>query len=157
MTTRKYKKSFTPAQALEKLQRYCAYQDRCHEEVRTKLLDLGVYGDDLEIIISELIQEQFLDETRYAQSFARGKFRIKKWGKNKIKQALKRKKVSDYNIRKGLEEIDSEEYLNTINELIEKWAEKYSDLNSYEKRQKLYQMLLRKGYESEYIQKCLGV
>jgi regulatory protein len=67
--------------ALKKLQRYCAYQDRCHQEARRKLLDLGIYGDDLEEIISELISDNFLNEERFARSFARGKFRIKGWGK----------------------------------------------------------------------------
>ena len=91
-------------EALAKMQRYCAYQERCHEEVRSKLLNMGVYSDWREEIIVQLIEENFLNEERFARSFARGKFRIKQWGRNRIRQELKKRKISDYCVRKAMEE-----------------------------------------------------
>ena len=93
---KKAKKYISPEDALAKLQRYCAYQDRCHQEVRTKLIDLGVFGDTLEEIITDLIKDNFLNEERFARSYARGKFRMRKWGRIKIRQELKLRKISDY-------------------------------------------------------------
>ena len=90
-------------EALAKIQRYCAYQDRCHQEVRTRLLDMGVYADWLEEIIVQLIEENFLNEERFARSFARGKFRIKQWGRNRIRQELKKRNISAYCIRMAME------------------------------------------------------
>ena len=95
----------TKLEALKKLQKYCAYQDRCHQEVRSKLLDLGIYGDDLENVMVELIEENFLNEERFARSYARGKFRIKKWGKVRILRELKQRQISAYCIRKGMEKL----------------------------------------------------
>ncbi len=109
----KPKKYISQAEALQKLQRYCAYQDRCHSEVRSKLLDLGIYGDELEEIIAELITDNFLNEERFARSYARGKFNIKKWGRHRIKQELKRRQITDYCLRKAMEEIEETDYLNT--------------------------------------------
>jgi regulatory protein len=106
----KKKKYISKDDALLKLQAYCAYQDRCHSEVRSKLLDLGIYGDDLEDIIVALIEDNFLNEERYARSYARGKFRIKQWGRLRIRRELKFRKISDYCIRKAMEEIDENDY-----------------------------------------------
>jgi len=116
---------------------------------------MKIYGDDLEEIISELIDENFLDEERFARSYARGKFRIKKWGKNKITQELKRKKVSAYCIKKGMTEIDEEEYLATANSLLSKY---YSKLTGFDalKRKKTYEHGVRKGYESFVINDILN-
>ena len=91
---------------LDQMRRYCVTQDRCHSEVRTKLLKKHVYGDDLEEILSQLVSEDFLNEERFARSYARGKFRMNKWGKFKIRMMLKQKQVSDYCIRKGLEDTE---------------------------------------------------
>ncbi len=143
--TRKY---ISKLDALKKLQRYCAYQDRCHKEVRTKLLDLGIYGDDLEEIIAELIAENFLNELRFAKSYARGKFRMKRWGKNRIKQELKLRKLSAYCIKKALLEIEEEDYLSTINDLIEKKIKDYKEPNEYKLKNKIALYLINKGYES---------
>ena len=110
-------------EALAKIQRYCAYQERCHSEVRNKLLSLKIYGDDLEAIITELIQEDFLNEQRFAEAYVGGKFRIKKWGRLKIKSNLKIKKVSDYCIKKGLKIINEDDYTQTLKSLIEKYKE----------------------------------
>lgn len=120
MSQRPLKKSYTPDQALEKLRKFCAYQERCHQDVLTKLFDLSIYGDDQDQIISQLITENFLNETRFAQAFAGGKYRIKKWSKYKILNELKRRKISAYNIKKGMAEIDEDEYEKNISSLVEK-------------------------------------
>jgi len=145
----------TPEEALGKLQKYCAYQDRCHKEVRSKLLDLEIYGHDLEDIMATLISDNFLNEERFAQSFARGKFRIKKWGRIKIKIELKRKNISEYCLKKGLAEIDEDEYIKTIYELIEKKQRTVKGKNDYEKKGKVAKYLMRKGYESYLVWECL--
>ena len=128
------KKYHTREQALQKLQRYCAYQDRCHAEVRTKLLSLGIYGDDLEEIIVELIGENYLNEERFARSYARGKFRFKCWGRIRITQELKSRRISDYLIRKALEEIDETEYRQALYDLLDKKLALISADNDFEKK-----------------------
>jgi regulatory protein len=137
--------------ALNKLKHYCAYQDRSHREVRTKLLKLEVYGDDLEEIMSDLIKEKYLDESRFACSFARGKFRMKKWGRIKIKQHLKQHDISDYCMRKAMKEIDAEEYYNTLSDIIDKKMIDYSDLNEFKRKQKLISYCISRGYEMNLI------
>ena len=136
-------------EALLKLQRYCAYQERCHSEVRQKLIDLKVFGDDLEYIITELIKTDFLNEQRYAEIYAGGKFRIKKWGKQKIKSHLKAKGVSDYCIRKGLEKIEDDEYIQCLILLIDKYKaeRKNNNWSDSELQNKCIKYCLRKGYE----------
>ena len=141
---------------LAKLQKYCAYQDRCHQEVRTKLLKIGVRGDDLELIIVELIQEKFLDEERFARSYARGKFRIKRWGWQKIRQELKRRNISAYCIKKAFEEIEAEEYDATLEILLEKKSALLVESNPFKRYQKLYAFAYRKGYESAIIKEVLN-
>jgi len=142
---------------LLKLQQFCAYKERCHSEVRTKLIKMEVYGDRLENIISELIQEDFLNEERYARAYVRGKYRMNNWGKKKIMINLKSKRVSEYCIKKGLEEIDQEEYYNNLLSILEKQVRQYSrkNLNSYQLKSKLYQFAAGKGYESEVISMAL--
>lgn len=144
----KEKKTITAEQALDKLQKYCVYQDRCHQEVRSKLLDLGIYGDDLENVIAELIGENFLNEERFARSYVRGKFRVKKWGKIRIKQELKRRNISPYCLKKGLEEIEDEEYRNTLYELLAKKNPTIREANDFKKKGKLAAFAIGKGYES---------
>lgn len=132
---------------LEKLRHYCAYQDRCHQEVRSKLLSLKVYGEDLEDIIGALISEDFLNEERFARSYARGKFRMKRWGKYKITQELKKRKVSDYCIRKAMTEIDEQEYHQTIVDLIKKFQKSNPQIDKRQLDQKTLAHLQRKGFE----------
>ena len=147
--------TITKTMALTKLQKYCAYRERCHSEVRTKLLEIGMRGLELEEVIAQLIDEDFLNEERFARSFARGKFRIKKWGRNKILSEMKRKNISDYCIRKGLEEIEEPEYEKTLCELLEKkWTEK-KEKNLFIKRSKIAAYLIRKGYESGLVWEML--
>lgn len=144
-------KNLTPDEALKKLQRYCAYQDRCHQEVRSKLLDLGIRGYDVENIMAELIADNFLNEERFARSYTRGKFRVKKWGRIRIKQELKKRHISAYCLKKGLSEIDEEDYQNTIYQLIEKKNKLLKEENSYHRKQKLAAYIIRKGYESHLV------
>ncbi len=149
------KKQLTPHAALLSLQRFCAYQDRCHEEVRSRLKELGVWGDDLEEIVAELIAENFLDEERFAKSYVRGKFRIKNWGRIRIVQELKKRKISEYCIKEGLKEIDETEYLATILKLKEKYANLHLDLNNsankFELQTKTVQYIYSKGFEMDKI------
>lgn len=140
--------------ALNKLKHYCAYQDRSHREVRTKLLKLEVYGDDLEEVMNELIREKFLDEERYACSFARGKFRLKKWGRIKIKQHLKQHQISDYCMRKAMKEIDEEEYIETLAGIIEKKKKDYDASDSYKLKQKVISYCVSRGYEMNLVLEC---
>ncbi len=136
-------------EAVIKMQRYCAYQERCHSEVRNKLIALKVYGDDLEYVITELIKEDFLNEQRFAETYSGGKFRIKKWGKQKIKKNLKAKMVSEYCINKGLAVIDDDEYSKTLNTLIKKYRKerKNKDWTKLEMNKKCIQFCQNKGYE----------
>ena len=139
-----------------KLEHYCAYQERSHCEVRGKLLSYFVYGDDLEEVISHLIQENFLNEERFAFAYTSGKFRIKKWGKRKIHQGLKRKQISDYLSNKALKDINEEDYIDTLVSLLSKKRKLLSGSNQYIIRQKLFQFVYNKGYESELISKHIS-
>lgn len=148
----KKKKWISRDDALLKLQWYCVYQDRCHQEVRKKGLDLGIYGHDLEEIITELITENFLNEERFARSYARGKFRMKKWGRDRIRRELKQRQISEYCIRKAMEEIDKlDTYHDTLRELIQKKAARTRETNLFKKRAKIAQYAIRKGYEKDLV------
>jgi regulatory protein len=133
-----------------KIEHYCAYQERCHQEVVSKLYNLGADSEDRERLIGHLISNNFLNEERFAEAYATGKFRLKKWGINKIKMYLKQKGVSDYSIKKGIKEIDQDEYLTTLEHLAEK---KHSEStgNQWEKLAKTQRFLFNKGYESDLI------
>lgn len=137
---------------IEQIEYYCAYQERCHSEVRKKLYELSFSEEDIEEVILHLITEDFLNEERFARSFCRGKFGIKKWGRLKIQKSLKQKQVSDYCIKKGMEEIDEATYLSTLEELfLKKKAELVKEINVWVKRKKISDFLFRKGYETELI------
>lgn len=151
----KPKKYISQLEALKKLQRYCAYQDRCHSEVRSKLLDLGIYGDELEEVIAELITDNFLNEERFARSYARGKFNIKKWGRIRIRQELKRRHITAYCLRKAMEEIEEEDYQKTLEGLIRKKADQMTNPYSFQNKQKLAAFVIRKGYESNLVWEVL--
>lgn len=137
---------------LEKIKHYCAYQERCHSEVRNKLLELKVYGLELENVITILIEENFLNEERYACTIARGKFNMKQWGRIKIKHLLKAKNISNYLIQKAMNEIDADTYEMTLQHLGEKkWETLKGEKNHFVKMNKLKNYLLQKGYESDLI------
>lgn len=149
--------TFTAEQAVPKIKQYCGYQERCHAEVRDKLYSFGLRKTEVEEIISELITENYLNEERFAIHFAGGKFRMKQWGKIKIKQALKAKQVSDYCIRKALKEIDSKEYQKTFQKLAEqKLKTLKSERNIFIKKRKMQDFLLQKGFEMEMIREAIN-
>jgi len=143
------KKNYTPKEAKQKIAKYCAYQERCHQEVRDKLYSFGLAKVDVEEIIYELIKQDFLNEQRFALAFVRGKFRYKKWGRNKIVQELKRRKISDYCIKKGLQEIQEEQYMDVLTELLRKKIASLKAIKGYQKNYKAVQFVLTKGYESD--------
>lgn len=146
---------FSQELAFQKLKKYCAYQDRCHQEVRTKLISLKIYGDDLEEIIAALIQENYLDEERFTRSYARGKFRFKRWGRNKIKQNLQLRRISSYCIKKGMEEIEEEEYMDTLRLILEKQIIKYSEEAEIIRKDKAIKYANKRGFEADLIFKVI--
>jgi regulatory protein len=139
--------SFTPQQALEKARYWCALQERCHQEMRYKLFSWGLKEEAASQIISQLIGDGFLNEERFARSFVRGKFRIKHWGRIKIVNELKKKKISAYCIRKGLEEIEEQEYMETLTKLFEKRKKEIKERNPWRRKAKIVYFLVSKGYE----------
>ena len=149
----KQTKYLSKEEGLAKLQKYCAYQDRCHQEVRTKLINLGIYGNILEEIISELISDNFLNEESFARSFARGKFRMRRWGKNRIVNELKFRKITDYCIRKAMTEIDDEEYLQTLHEVIQKKKKHLREKDPFKANNKIAKYAIGRGFESELVWK----
>ncbi len=134
---------------------YCAYQERTHEEVRKKLKALYVEDDDCEVIISQLIVDNYLNEQRYAETFAGGKFRIKKWGKRKILFELKKKHLSEYTLRTAFKDIKEDDYQATLTKLARTKLESLfkSESNRLLVKKKLVTYLLQKGYEQEIIWK----
>ena len=147
----KNQKTYTVDEATKVLENYCAYQERCHKEVEQKLYDLNMIPEAKERIILHLLQHNFLNEERYAKTFVRGKFSIKKWGKVKIVNQLKFKGISAYNIKSGLTEIDSNEYLKTLQTIAKKKLPLIRESNSYKKSSKLAAFLISKGYESNLV------
>ena len=143
--------SFTIEEAKRKLESYCAYQERCHKDVVSKLKELNMIPDAIDIIIVHLLEHKFLDETRFSESFSRGKFRIKKWGKKRIERELKQRQISVYNIKKGLAEIPDEDYYNTFDALALKRFEAINESDKYKKRKKLADYLLYRGWESPMV------
>ncbi len=135
---------------------YCTYQERCHAEVRNKLYELGCATPEVEEQISLLIETGLLNEERYARAFARGKFRMKQWGKQKIVQHLKQNRISDYCVKKALTEIDPEEYQDTTQALArKKWQELKRERNIHIRKGKVYRYLLQKGYSSGEINEAI--
>lgn len=150
-------KILTPSQALPKIKQYCSYQERCHQEVKDKLYSYGLHRKDVEELISQLIVENYLNEERYAMQYAGGKFRMKQWGINKIKQGLSGKGVSEYNLRKALKSIDNFPYHHTFEKLaMKKWELLKSERNIFAKKRKLKDFLLQKGYEQPLIYEWLN-
>jgi regulatory protein len=151
----KPKKYFSKEDALEKMKKYCAYQERSHHDVRYKILEYGVYGDKLEEIITELIQENFLNEERYAKAYVKGKFNQNQWGKNKIMQGLKAKHISVYCIKKGFEEIEDDDYLEAAKKVAKKRASLKKYKNDFEAKNDIINYLMSRGFEYEVALKAL--
>lgn len=150
-----YKKTLTKEQALQKLKHYCGYQERSHYEVKQKMYDLGVWKKDHDELLSALIEEGYLNEERFAIAFAGGKWRMKQWGRVKIRYELKQRQVSDYCIKKALKQIDETEYLGVLQKLAD---EKYAELKSEQylnRKKKTIDYLLQKGFEMELVRTVL--
>jgi len=151
----RFSKSFTPEQAFAKAKHYCAYQERSHAEVKEKLYSFKLKKVEVETILSQLIEENYLNEERFAKLFAGGRFRLKKWGRIKIAYELKQKRVSPYNIKIALEEIDEDEYRTTLTKLAkQKWLSLKSEQHIV-RQAKTQQYLMQKGYESTLIKTIL--
>ncbi|HTI57411.1 regulatory protein RecX [Mucilaginibacter sp.] len=140
---------------LAKAENYCAYQERSQQEVRDKLYEWGLYPNQVENIITRLIENNFLNEARFAVAYATGKFRQKGWGKIKIKQGLKLKKVSEPLIKKALNSIDGDDYLQMLNRIIEKKSATITEKLPYKRRYKLQQYAMSRGFESDLISDVL--
>ncbi len=145
------KQYLTPAQALQKLKHFCGYQERSHYETQQKLYSLGLYKKDVEIVLSQLIEENYLNEERYAIAFAGGRFRIKQWGKVKIKYELQQHKVSSYNITKALKSIDETNYTTALQELTAKKWESLKSEQYLNRQAKTTSFLLQRGFEHNLI------
>lgn len=130
---------------------FCAYRDRSHKEVEEKLREMRMIPAAQEQIIIQLMQEDFLNEERFARSFVRGKFRIKKWGRIKIKQELKFREISSPIIKLAFTEIEEKDYLSTLYNVAEKKLRLIKEKDPYKRRKKLTDFLLRKGYESALV------
>jgi regulatory protein len=154
MIQRKY---LTKEQALQKARHYCVYQERCHSETKEKLYSMGLWKNHVEELISQLIEENYLNEERYAIAFAGGKFRTRHWGRVKIKYELLQKKISPYCIKKAIGEIDDSAYNKTFLKLAEtKWESLKSEKNIFTRKRKTRDYLLQKGFEHALINQFIN-
>jgi len=153
---KKEKKYFTVDEIKRKLEHYCAYQDRCHKEVEQKMWEFNLIPEAKELILLSLMKDDFLNEERFSKSYARGKFRIKNWGKQRIVRELKFRDISAYNIKTALKEIDETEYLKTLYSITENRNEVISEPNVYKRKKKLIDFLMRKGFENDLIFKTVN-
>lgn len=145
----------THVQIRQKAESYCAYQERSQQEVRHKLYEWGLHREEVEQTITSLIEHNFLNESRFALAYTSGKFRLKHWGKFKIKQGLKQKQVSTRLIQEALQSIDNDLYQDTLNHLLEKKAQYLADKDPYKRRQALLNYALQKGFERDLILEIL--
>lgn len=151
-----FKKTLTREQALQKARHYCGYQERSHAEVKEKLYSLGLHKRDVEESLSQLIEENYLNEERFAQQFAGGKFRMKHWGRVKIKYELRQRQVSEYCIKKAMKEIPESDYLNRLQKLAEDhWETHRGEPNRFTRMRKTQDYLLQKGYELPLVQEVM--
>ncbi len=149
-------KSYTVKEATLKLMQYCAYRDRSQKEVEDKLREMRMIPEACEQITIKLMQENFLNEERFARSFARGKFRIKKWGRIKITQELKSREISMPLIKLALTEIEEKDYYETLVQIANKKSLLIKEKDLYKKRKKLGSYLLQRGFESSLVFEVVG-
>ncbi|MFD0964452.1 regulatory protein RecX [Pseudofulvibacter geojedonensis] len=149
-------KTYTVSEAKKKLEYYCAYQERCHKEVTDKLKSLGMIAIAIDEIIYHLIKHNYLNEERFAKSFARGKFNHKHWGKIRIKRELKFRKISEYNIRTALKEISEEDYIKKIYLISEKKIEALQQKTKQEQQKKIFNYLQYRGWENHLIYEVIN-
>jgi regulatory protein len=149
-------KTYTVDEAQKRIEQYCAYQERCHKEVREKLKDMKMIPEAIDNIMVHLIEHNFLNEERFAQTFVRGKFRIKKWGKIRLKRELKLREISNYSINKALGEISDDDYYETLDDLTQKRIAQVKESNIYKKKRKVADYLLYRGWESHLVYEKLN-
>ena len=146
------RKNIGTEKALQKIKHFCSYQERNHQEVKEKLYSFGLYKMDVEMLVSQMIEENYLNEERFAIAFVGGRFRIKKWGRVKIRYELKQKRISDYCIKIGLASIAEEDYIKTLQKLFtEKKTSLKSEKNIFIKKQKIQSFLMQRGFEPQLI------
>jgi len=143
--------SYTLQEATKKLEGYCSYQERCHKEVVSKLREMRMIPEAIDQIVTHLIREDYLNEERFARSYARGKFTIKKWGRNRIVNELKQRAITKYNINIALHEIDMEVYRDTLDLLAKKRLETLNEPNVQKRKRKVADYLLYRGWESHLV------
>jgi regulatory protein len=144
-------KTYTVEEAKRKMEQYCAYQERCHEEVVQKLKGMRMIPEAVDAVMGHLIEHGFINEERFARSFARGKFRIKQWGKKRIVLELKARGISKYNIDRALSEINPDEYFEVFSALAQKQWDTTFESNIFKKKRKVGDFLLRKGFETNIV------
>ena len=146
------RKNIGTEKARQKIKHFCSYQERSHREVKEKLYSFGLYKADVGLLLSQMIEENYLNEERFAIAFAGGKFRIKKWGKEKIRYELKQKGISEYCIKKGLASITEEDYIKALKKLFEeKKGLLKPEKNIFIKKQKIRSFLMQRGFEPQLI------
>ncbi len=150
------KKVFTVNEIKRKIEHYCVYQDRCHKEVENKIKEYNLIPEAREMILLSLLKDNFLNEERFSKSFARGKFRIKKWGKQRIVRELKFRYISAYNIKTALKEIDEQEYIATLYELVAKKNKLVTEENLFKRKKKIADYLLYRGFESNLVYEAIN-
>lgn len=149
------KKSLTPNEAFSRILRYCAYQERSHHEVKDKLFSYGLHSDEVDQILAKLITEGFVNEERFAKAYAGGKFRMKKWGRLKIENELNSLGLSQRCIANGMKEIVDEDYVKTLQQLLEKKNKLVTETELFKKRNKLAQYAIGRGYEPDLVWRIL--
>ncbi len=145
------KQTYTLTEAKKKLEHYCAYQERCHKEVRQKLKEMNMIPKAIDAVIGHLLEHNFLNEERFAKTFVRGKFKIKKWGKRRLTQELKQKDITKYNINLALAMISDDEYIETFNALAENKLASIREPNILKRKKKLADYLLYRGWEPHLV------
>jgi regulatory protein len=149
------RKHITAEQALQKIKQYCTYQERCHKEVKEKLYSYGLHKSDTEKIVADLIENDFLNEERFAIQFAGGKFRMKQWGRKKIQYELQQKGVNTYSTKVALKELDQNEYSDTLHKLASAKWESLATEHHLTRQAKTQAYLMQKGFEPELISKAI--
>jgi regulatory protein len=144
-------KKLSLPEAKARIYRYCAYQERCHQEVKSKLYELGLRTSEVDELMVHLIEEGFLNEERFAKAYAGGKFRMNHWGKIKIVQGLEQRGISAYCIKAGLKEIEPADYRKTLLKILSEKAKQLNEKNRFVKRNKVAQHAIQKGFEPDLV------
>ena len=152
----RFKKKLSRDEALKKAQKFCAYRDRCANEMEVKLKEWGLSQKDIDHIVDDLVETNFINDGRFALSFARGKFNNNKWGRFKIRLALREKRIHDEVIESAISKLDEKEYLKTARNLVENKKEQFSGDDERQVRSKVYYFMVSKGYEPEVVMRLLG-